>query len=176
MLSTINKQNVIDTFNELNIGSIFYIDMHKRVNENNNSYYFAFISLDLYDTEPAKNINKILKQYGNTRITYDIKNKQYWEVKEHIKRELRNKEKETDEMVTLARSFNPTKNSITDKEINSSSKCANLNVQLFKMSKSIKEEFHKEFQEDFYKDLNELLREVNLVCFGQQHYIDYYCN
>ena len=40
MLGTINKQIVIDTFHSLHIGCVNYIDMHKRVNENNNSYYF----------------------------------------------------------------------------------------------------------------------------------------
>jgi hypothetical protein len=152
MLGNINKKTVTDTFTELNIGNVFYIDMHKRVNENNNSYYFAFISLELYDTESAKNIKRILNRDGITRITYDTKNKQYWEVKQHIHREFRLKEKENDydvygsEMVTMPRSF--------------------------EMSNLTKEEFHQEF----YKDLDELLKEANLVCFGQQHYIDYYCN
>jgi deoxyribodipyrimidine photolyase len=154
MLGTINKQIVIDTFHSLHIGCVNYIDMHKRVNENNNSYYFAFITLELYDTDSARYIKKILNQEGITRITYDTKNKQYWEVKQHIHRELRVKEKEKEndydvygsEMVTIPRSF--------------------------EMTNLTKEEFHQEF----YKDLNELLKEANLVCFGQQHYIDYYCN
>ena len=139
MLGTINKKIVTDTFTELNIGNVFYIDMHKRVNENKNSYYFAFISLELYDTDSAKNIKKVLNRDGITRITYDIRNKQYWEMKLHIKREMRNKEKEN---------------------------------QIIGLTKKEKEEFY----EEFYTDFTDLLKEVNLVCFGQQHYIDYYCN
>jgi hypothetical protein len=143
MLGTITKEIITDTFHSLHIGNVSYIDMHKRVNENNNSYYFAFITLELYDTDSAKNITKILNRDGITRITYDTKNKQYWEVKQHIQRELRVKEKE------------------------------NMTIGFIKREK---EEFRQEFREDFHKDFAELLKEVNLVCFGQQHYIDYYCN
>jgi len=151
MLGSITKEIITDTFHSLHIGNISYIDMHKRVNENNNSYYFAFISLDLYDTDSAKNITKILNRDGITRIIYDTKNKQYWEVKQHIQRELRIKEKEN---ITIE---------FTKKE-----------------KKEFCQEFRQEFREDFHKDFDkdfaELLKEVNLVCFGQQHYIDYYCN
>ena len=74
MLGTITKEIITDTFDSLHIGNVSYIDMHKRVNENNNSYYFAFITLELYDTDSAKNITKILNRDGITRITYDTKN------------------------------------------------------------------------------------------------------
>lgn len=147
MLGTVTKEIITDTFDSLHIGNVSYIDMHKRVNENNNSYYFAFISLELYDSDSAKNIKKILNRDGITRITYDTKNKQYWEVKQHIQRELRVKEKE------------------------------NMTIGFTKREKEeFREEFRQEFREDFHKDFAELLKEVNLVCFGQQHYIDYYCN
>ena len=147
MLGTITKEIITDTFDSLHIGNVSYIDMHKRVNENNNSYYFAFITLELYDTDSAKNITKILNRDGITRITYDTKNKQYWEVKQHIQRELRVKEKE------------------------------NMTIGFTKREKEeFRQEFRQEFREDFHKDFAELLKEVNLVCFGQQHYIDYYCN
>jgi hypothetical protein len=47
ILGTISKNAVINTFKELRIGNITNIDMHKKINENNNAYSFAFISIDL---------------------------------------------------------------------------------------------------------------------------------
>jgi hypothetical protein len=75
----------------MNIGDIFYIDMYKKMNENNNPYYFAFISIKLYDNKTAEKLEKILNEKGSTRLIYDYGKNHYWEVKKHIDRSLRNR-------------------------------------------------------------------------------------
>lgn len=89
ILGNIRKQTVIDTFNNLKIGNVFYIDMHFKLNENKNPYYFAFISIQLFDTHFAKNFSQILNCQGITRVKYNSHNDEYWEVKKHVERTTR---------------------------------------------------------------------------------------
>jgi hypothetical protein len=91
ILGTITKNTVIKTFRELRIGNITFIDMHKKINENNNAYSFAFISIDLYINEYTKTFKHILDTKEYTRITYDSHKNQYWEIKKHILPEYRTK-------------------------------------------------------------------------------------
>ena len=91
ILGNIKKSTIINTFSNMDIGDIFYIDMYKKINENNNSYYFAFISMNLYNNKNAKNLEKTLNEKGSTRIVYDYDKNHYWEVKKHIDRSLRNR-------------------------------------------------------------------------------------
>jgi hypothetical protein len=102
ILGTITKNAVINTFKELRIGNITSIDMHKKINENNNAYSFAFISIDLYDNEYTKSFKHILDTKEYTRVIYDYHKNQYWEIKKHILPEFRTK------------SRIPSPNSITD--------------------------------------------------------------
>jgi hypothetical protein len=51
ILGNIKRNTIVNTFSNMNIGDIFYIDMYKKMNENNNPYYFAFISIKLYDNK-----------------------------------------------------------------------------------------------------------------------------
>ena len=91
ILGTITKNTVIKTFRELRIGNITTIDMHKKINENNNAYSFAFISIDLYNNEYTKSFKHILDTKEYTRVTYDYHKNQYWEIKKHILPEFRAK-------------------------------------------------------------------------------------
>jgi hypothetical protein len=84
MLGTTTRRDVVNTFNQMNIGNVFYIDMHKRVNENRNAYYFAFLIVNLYDTPESKNIEYLLNNTGITRLYYNEENEKYWEIKKHI--------------------------------------------------------------------------------------------
>lgn len=102
ILGSINKHTVINTFNELRIGNITKIDMHKKINENNNAYSFAFISLDLYNNEYTKTFKHMLDTKEYTRVTYDYHRNQYWEIKKNILPEFR------------AKNRIPSPNSITD--------------------------------------------------------------
>ena len=60
ILGTTTTKDVVNTFKYLNIGNVFYIDMHKRVNENQNAYYFAFLIVNLFDTPESKKIENVL--------------------------------------------------------------------------------------------------------------------
>ena len=91
ILGTVTKNTVIKTFRELRIGNITTIDMHKKINENNNAYSFAFISIDLYNNEYTKSFKHILDTKEYTRVTYDYHKNQYWEIKKHILPEFRAK-------------------------------------------------------------------------------------
>ena len=84
MLGTTTRRDVVNTFNQMNIGNVFYIDMHKRVNENRNAYYFAFLIVNLYDTPESKKIENVLNNTGITRLYYNEENEKYWEIKKHI--------------------------------------------------------------------------------------------
>uniref|UniRef100_A0A6C0LQX2 Uncharacterized protein n=1 Tax=viral metagenome TaxID=1070528 RepID=A0A6C0LQX2_9ZZZZ len=84
ILGTITSSDVVNTFKHLNIGNVFYIDMHKRVNENRNAYYFAFLIVNLYDTPESKKIENVLNNKGITRLYYNEEKEKYWEIKKHI--------------------------------------------------------------------------------------------
>jgi hypothetical protein len=92
LLCNINQQKIKNTFHSLNIGKVFYIDMYKRVNENNNHYYFAFLSLKLYDTGYAKSFYKKLISSDKIRLIYNECKQLYWEVKLHKEKKMRTKE------------------------------------------------------------------------------------
>jgi hypothetical protein len=87
ILNNISEDFVRQTFYEMNIGIITYIDMHYRVNEMNYRYAFAFINIQLFDSEIAKNISYKLSEYGRAHVPYDDRN--YWEIKHHIPKEKR---------------------------------------------------------------------------------------
>jgi hypothetical protein len=89
VLGNIKQIQIKNTFHNLDIGNIFYIDMHNRVNENNNPYYFAFLSINLYNTEHAKEFYKQLLITGRTRVIYNESKQKYWEVKMHVEKEVR---------------------------------------------------------------------------------------
>ena len=88
MLGSVTTKTVYDTFNNLNIGYVTDLNMFRRVNENHYPYYFAFIELELYNTnESVRLIDKLENNHGSTKLTYDEEAGQYWEVKKYIPRE-----------------------------------------------------------------------------------------
>jgi hypothetical protein len=58
--------------------------MHRKVNERQKVYYFAFINLELYPTKTGNCFIQNLNLFGNTKIVYDPDAGYYWEVKKHI--------------------------------------------------------------------------------------------
>ena len=84
ILGTTTSKDVVNTFKYLNIGNVFYIDMHKRVNEKQNAYYFAFLIVNLFDTPESKQIENVLNKTGITRVYYNEEKEKYWEIKKHI--------------------------------------------------------------------------------------------
>lgn len=84
ILGSVRKKKIVNTFHELNIGKIIYLDMHRKINENKNAYFFAFIKIELYHSFPAIELMSHLNEFKTMKITYDEETMQYWEVKTHI--------------------------------------------------------------------------------------------
>ena len=149
ILGTITKNAVINTFKELRIGNITSIDMHKKINENNNAYSFAFISIDLYNNEYTKTFKHILDTKEYTRITYDYHKNQYWEIKKHILPEFRAKSRIPSPNSIANSSFFDNDTVIEDEEI--------VNPTPFKIFET---HFTKKDKDDLVKEYEELEMEM----------------
>lgn len=89
ILGNVTRDFIIETFHYLDIGAIEYLDMHKKTNQNGYLYSFAFVTLKLYDTKPARDITNALSKYGYTNLVYNLEKSQYWVVKSHVDKENR---------------------------------------------------------------------------------------
>lgn len=87
ILENITESDINQVFYEMNIGIVTYIDLHSRVNEMNYRYAFAFITVQLFESQMAQTILYKLNQYGRAHIPYDDRN--YWEIKYFIPKEKR---------------------------------------------------------------------------------------
>ena len=56
ILGGVTQKMIIHTFHRLSIGNVYYIDMYRKINQNKNLYYFAFLEIELYNTLVAKRI------------------------------------------------------------------------------------------------------------------------
>ena len=97
MLANVNQKMIKQVFQKMDIGKVHYIDMHRRINENKNMYYFAFVSMKLFDTEKSNLILNKLNRHGSMRFYYEKNSDKYWEIKKHIDRSMRNKNKDSDD-------------------------------------------------------------------------------
>jgi hypothetical protein len=79
ILCNVTVSQIRDVFAAKQIGKIKNIDMHRRKNDKNNQYSFAFIELALYDTKEATVLCEEILDNGSSKVFYDRKN--YWEVK-----------------------------------------------------------------------------------------------
>lgn len=61
--------------------------MHTRVNEMGCRYSFAFITIQLFDSDMANHMVQKMNSYGNAQIPYEARN--YWEIKYFIPKENR---------------------------------------------------------------------------------------
>jgi hypothetical protein len=93
MLGNVNEDYVKKSFKKMNIGEVVYIDMHRKINENKNPYYFAFLTIKLLNTENAKYFMKVLNTIGMMKIIYDDSKNNYWEIKKYVTRSFRKKQK-----------------------------------------------------------------------------------
>ena len=73
----------------MRIGWVFYIDKHRKVNERNKIYHFAFINIEIFDTPEAKSFMNTIARNGSFKLIYEAANFLYWEVKLYIDREKR---------------------------------------------------------------------------------------
>jgi len=157
ILGNVKRNKIVSTFSNMNIGDIFYIDMYKKTNENNKPYYFAFISIKLYDNAVAKILEQTLNDKGVTRITYDYDKNHYWEVKKHIDRALR-------PQITGSLDCRiPSPTSVTTVEFFGNDcevECNNQNK--IKKSQLLATVFTKKDKDDLEKEYEELEKEISL--------------
>jgi len=101
ILSSVSKKNIKDTFRNMNIGDVTYIDMRRRMNEKRSVYSFAFLNVDLMNTPKSNEITEKIKKNGSTQLFYD--NENYWELKHYIPHEEREPQNylEIDELCKL---------------------------------------------------------------------------
>ena len=93
MLGYIKELDLRKTFHNMNIGKISYCDVHRKVNENKYPYSYVFFNVELYNTFQSKRfVTELNKQYI-IKLIYDEEAGQYWEVKKHVNKELREKTK-----------------------------------------------------------------------------------
>ena len=95
ILGGINSKMLKNTFHRLTIGDAYYIDMHRKVNENNHVYYFAFLEIEMYDTVAANSLLTRLNNSRSVNLTYDEEAGQYWEVKKHVPKNERKQQQES---------------------------------------------------------------------------------
>jgi hypothetical protein len=95
ILGKIKENDIIEIFHNYGIGLINYIDMHYKINENKKPYYFAFLRIDLYDTDFANYIYYKIIYENIFKFNYDNKTNNYWEFKKHIPINMRTKSIET---------------------------------------------------------------------------------
>ena len=89
ILSGVSNCQIIDVFHQLNIGKIFYIDKHRKVNDSNKVYYFAFLNIEIYNTQNSNIFMDRLIKNGSVQIVYDTPANLYWDVKPYIEKNLR---------------------------------------------------------------------------------------
>ena len=89
ILGSVTKSEILSVFRRMDIGDVTDIDMKYKINENNNRYYYAFISIKLYATQQATKFKSNVREYGMIRLLYDEEAAQYWEVKHHVDRNKR---------------------------------------------------------------------------------------
>jgi len=89
ILGSVTKSEILSVFPRMEIGDVTNIDLKYKINENKNSYYYAFINIKLYSTLQATKFKKNVYEYGMIRLLYDEEAAQYWEVKHHIDRNKR---------------------------------------------------------------------------------------
>ena len=91
ILSNVENKTLVNTFQKKKIGKVVYIDVYKKTIRNNlkSSYKFAFLNIQLYDTQPADNFVNSIKK-SPTNMFYDPSNlDNFWVVKLHLDRQNR---------------------------------------------------------------------------------------
>jgi hypothetical protein len=89
ILGNITRAFIVSTFHNLDIGKVYYLDMHKKINDKKRVYYFAFLSVELYDSQSAQMMTRLLNKNGITKMVYDEESNHYWEIKKYVSRALR---------------------------------------------------------------------------------------
>ena len=89
MLGNVNEETIRNAFDNLNIGAIDYIDMHRKINENGRLYFFAFLEMKAYNTAASAYLQTILNTNQPIKLVYDEEAGQYWELHKHVQKSQR---------------------------------------------------------------------------------------
>mgnify|MGYP001194306744 FL=1 len=81
ILGSVKKSEVIETFKHKDNDKVTNIDMIKKINEKKNKYYYAFITLKLFDTIRSENFKNSIYKHHMIRLLYDEEAAQYWQIK-----------------------------------------------------------------------------------------------
>lgn len=91
ILGDVSNKLVKNAFYNLNIGKVIELDMHRKKNENGYHYFFAFLKVELLDSEDANRMCTLLEERGIMHLVYDEEATQYWEIKKHVPKSERKK-------------------------------------------------------------------------------------
>lgn len=81
LLPNITKQFISNYFVDNNIGIVTDINAKYRVNEKNYNYWFAFVSVQFYDTSYGREMyEKMIEKEDTVFMTYNKEEGKYWEI------------------------------------------------------------------------------------------------
>jgi len=98
ILPDISKTYIKNVFELIDYGNVVYIDMRKRINTKNKTYYFAFIKLEMTNDQYIKMV-QLLETENKNRLYYSYSD--YWELKTYIPYE--DRDVKTDDIVKLCK-------------------------------------------------------------------------
>jgi hypothetical protein len=116
ILGNVTRERIADVFRYLDVGNVEYLDMHRKTNENGYSYSFAFLTLNLYDTKPARDLTNVIKTAGETTIVYNLEKNLYWVVKAHLNKENRKNASSPTSLTRVGKPFFPSVFTEEDKQ------------------------------------------------------------
>ena len=153
---TMNEQDVIRVFDELDLGKISYIDMHNKTNERKQVYQFAFIRFEAYNTSEGNRVAANAARNLSTRIHYDINDLSvYLEIKPYLSFESRCARKE-EIPEAFESELDPDCNEIFDLCLHLSSGPNNKCIGPSFFTQDACEEINQEY-EDLQKEIDQLM-------------------
>lgn len=83
--SSMNFDDVFQLFETLDIEKIIYLDIRRKINEQNQEYQFAFVRFEPYNTIQGLYVVENLSKNTSTRLTYDPNSpSMYLEIKPYL--------------------------------------------------------------------------------------------
>jgi len=74
ILGNVTVSQLRDAFSAKQIGKVSNVNFHRRKNEKNHAYSFAFVDIKLYDTQEATILCEDILDFGMSKVFYDNKN------------------------------------------------------------------------------------------------------
>ena len=88
--ANVSQQDLVQKFDTLELGKIRHINMHQKINECNQTYQFAFVQFEPYNTVEGSRLVENLSKKISTRVAYDTANPYvYLEIKPYLSIEQR---------------------------------------------------------------------------------------